>query len=73
MPSPRRPAAIGTSGTIDASGGDITFKVNGTTVTLSHTFAGSGGTGKYNLSELETAINGTAASPPMPRMTAAGI
>ena len=50
---------IGSGGTIDASGGDITFKVNGTTVTLSHTFAGSGGTGKYNLSELEGAINGT--------------
>jgi flagellin-like hook-associated protein FlgL len=48
---------IGTAGTIDASGGDITFKINNQTVTLSHTFAGSGGTGKYDLAELESAIN----------------
>jgi flagellar hook protein FlgE len=47
-------------GSIDASGGSITFNVNGTTVALSSAFAGTGGAGKYSLSELETAINGTA-------------
>jgi flagellar hook protein FlgE len=45
---------------VDASGGDISFQINGTTVTLSSTFAGSGGAGKYNASELESAINNTA-------------
>ena len=53
--------ATGTSTltSVDASGGNITFDVNGTTVTLSSTFAGTGGAGKYSLSELETAINST--------------
>jgi flagellar hook protein FlgE len=46
-------------GTIDASGGNITFDINGKTVTLSSTFPGTGGVGKYSLSELESAINGT--------------
>src|SRR6185437_12786187 len=46
--------------TVDASGGDISFNINGTAVTLSSTFAGSGGAGKYNASELESAINNTA-------------
>src|SRR6185503_9521096 len=47
-------------GVVDASGGNITFDVNGTTVTLSSVFAGSGGVGKYSVSELENAINSTA-------------
>jgi flagellar hook protein FlgE len=47
-------------GTVDASGGNITFDINGTTVTLQSTFAGSGGVGKYSVSELENAINSTA-------------
>ena len=47
-------------GTVDASGGNITFDINGTTVTLQSTFAGSGGAGKYSPSELAAAINGTA-------------
>ena len=54
-------ALTGTSplGTVDASGGNITFDINGTTVTLSSTFAGTGGAGKYSPTELETAINNT--------------
>lgn len=47
-------------GTVDASGGNITFDVNGTTVTLSSVFAGTGGAGKYSPSELASAINNTA-------------
>ena len=46
-------------GVVDASGGNITFDVNGTTVTLSSVFAGSGGAGKYSVTELENAINST--------------
>ncbi|HXD44767.1 MAG TPA: flagellar hook-basal body complex protein [Pseudolabrys sp.] len=52
---------IGSSplGVVDASGGNITFDINGTTVTLSSVFAGSGGAGKYSVTELENAINNT--------------
>jgi flagellar hook protein FlgE len=52
---------IGSSplGTVDASGGNITFDINGVTVTLSSVFAGSGGVGKYSPSELANAINTT--------------
>jgi flagellar hook protein FlgE len=46
--------------TVDASGGDISFKINGVSVTLSSTFAGTGGAGKYSALELENAINNTA-------------
>jgi len=46
-------------GTVDASGGNITFDINGTTVTLSSAFAGSGGAGKYSPLELQNAINST--------------
>lgn len=46
--------------TIDTGGvTDMTFDVGGTTVTLSHTFAGSGGVGKYSPTELMNAINTT--------------
>jgi len=45
---------------VDASGGDISFKINGVSVTLSSTFAGTGGAGKYSVPELENAINNTA-------------
>jgi flagellin-like hook-associated protein FlgL len=46
----------GAGGSIDATGGDITFTINTHTVTLSQT-AANAVTGKYTLSELETAIN----------------
>jgi flagellin len=47
---------IGAGGTIDASGGAITFKINNQTVTLA-TNGGTGGNGHYSLSDLENAIN----------------
>jgi flagellin-like hook-associated protein FlgL len=46
----------GAGGSIDATGGDIKFNINGKTVTLSQT-AANAVTGKYTLSELEGAIN----------------
>jgi len=50
--------ATGTSalGAIDASGGAITFKINGQTVTLSAT-GGTGSNGIYSASDLVSAIN----------------
>jgi len=59
-------------GTTDASGGNITFDVNGTTVTLASTFAGSGGVGKYSPLELVNAINGTAGITATASLNAAG-
>ena len=59
-------------GSVDASGGDITFDVNGTTVTLSSTFAGSGGAGKYSPTELVNAINNTAGITATASLDAAG-
>jgi flagellin len=47
---------IGAGGTIDASGGAITFKINNQTVTLAAN-GGTGGNGHYSLSDLEGAIN----------------
>jgi flagellin-like hook-associated protein FlgL len=55
--------ATGTSAlaAIDASGGDITFKVSGTTVTLSQTggTGGTPGTGHYTAQDVVDAINNT--------------
>jgi hypothetical protein len=47
------------SGGVDASGGNITFKVNGTTVTLSST-GGTNSDGHYSAQDVADAINGTA-------------
>jgi flagellar hook protein FlgE len=45
---------------VAATGGDITFDVNGVTVTLAQGFAGSTGAGKYTPTEIVNAINNTA-------------